>query len=167
MATHEIPIAFVPDASGDVFPEPMESALTLGTATFGTTECVTILAPTGTDIGVYFKIPVPQNYVGSPAIVIRGVIAQAASTLAFGVQQVSREDSESVDVAYEAEDTASNATWTGYAAEDQYEESVALTPTAAYVAGDTIYGFCYRDDSVDTQTGEFHLTELLFSYSDA
>jgi len=156
-----------PDASGDVFMEPAESAMTLGTATLGTTLVFTMLAPTGSDIGIYGMFTIPQNYVDTPVLVIRGVIAQAASTLAFGFQQYSRAHSEILDAAYETQDLASNATWTGLVAEDVYEETITITPAAAYVAGDVVPFFFYRDDSVDTQTGEFHLIDLFFRYNDA
>jgi len=138
MATHEISILSAPsapDGSGDIFFEPAETAMTLATAAFGTTLVMTMLAPTGANIGIYGSFTIPQNYSGTPVLVIRGAIAQAASVLGFGFQQVSRADSEAVDVAYEAEDVASNSTWTGYAAEDMYEETITITPTAAYVAG--------------------------------
>ena len=46
-----------------------------------------------------------------------------------------------------------------------YEETIDITPAAAYVAGDEVFGFGYRDDSVDTQTGEFHLTGLFLRYT--
>ena len=142
MATVEIPILgamTAPDSSGDIFFEAAESAMTLGTAAFGTLLVMTMLAPTGADIGVYGKFNIPQDYVGTPVLVIRGVIAEAANVLAFGFQQIGRADSEAFDTAFEAEDTASNSTWTGYAAEDVYEETITITPAAAYVAGDEVF----------------------------
>ena len=169
MATHEISILgamTAPDSSGDVFFEPLEVAMTLGTAAFGTLLGLTMLAPTGSDIGFYGKFNIPQNYVGTPVLVIRGALGEAANTLAFGFQQIGRDDSEAIDTALEAEDLANNATWTGYAAEDVYEETITITPAAAYVAGDEVFFFFFRDDSVDDQTGEFHLTDLAFRYSD-
>jgi hypothetical protein len=69
-------------------------------------------------------------------------------------------------VAYETEDLASNSTWTGYAAEEMYEETITLTPASAYTVGDTVLLSFYRDDSVDTTTFDFLLTELAFRYSD-
>ena len=170
MATHEISVLgpmTAPDTSGGVFFEPLEAAMTLGTAAFGTTLGLTMVAPTGADIGVYGVFTIPQNYVGTPVLVIRGVIDEAANTLGFGIQFINLADSGAVDVAYDTEDTASNATWTGYAAEDVYEETITLTPAAAFAAGQQVFFFCYRDDSVDTQTGEFHLTSLHFRYADA
>ncbi len=167
MATHELPLSYVPDNSGGVFDAPAENAMTLGTAVLGTLPVTTILAPTGADIGVYGSFVVPQNYVGTPVLVLRGAIAEAANVLGFGCQQLGVDDSETIDAALEAEDTASVSTWTGYAAEDLIEVTITLTPAAAYQAGDVVLYFVYRDDSVDTQTGEFHLLDLSFRYADA
>lgn len=169
MATHEIPILGVfhaPDASGDVFFQTLEAALTLGTATLGNLGCYTMSAPTGADTGIYGNLVIPQNYAGTPVLVIRGYLGQAANTLAFGFQQKGLSASDSLDQAFEAEDTASNATWTGFAAEDLYEETITITPGSAYSVGDVVNWFFYRDDSVDTQTGEFHIASLAFRYSD-
>ena len=169
MATHELDVLNVftaPDTSGDVYFQPAEAAMTLGTAAFGTLQVCTILAPTGSDIGFYGKFKIPQNYAGTPVLVIRGVIAQAASTLAFGIDFIARDDSEAFDTAFTDTDLANNATWTGYAAEDVYEETITLTPASAFVVGDEVFFFFYRDDSVDTQTGAFHLTGLYLRYSD-
>lgn len=166
MATPDMPIGvFVPDSSGDVYEEPAEEAMTLGTAVFGTLPVFTMEAPTGSDIGGYVKFNIPHDYSSTPILVIRGVIGEAANILGFGFQQLGRADSEAFDTALEAEDLASNSTWTGYAAEDVYEETITITPAAAYTAGDEVFGFFFRDDSVDTQTGEFHLTGLFFRYT--
>lgn len=155
------------DSSGKVYAETAETAMTLGTAALGNMGVITIQAPTGADIGIYGNFTIPQNYAGTPVLVIRGVIAEAANTLAFGFQQIGLAHSDALDQALEAEDVANNATWTGLAAEDVYEETITITPGSAYAAGDVVPFFFYRDDSVDTQTGEFHLLDLLFRYSDA
>lgn len=130
--------------------------------------CLVMPAPTGSDLGLELAFTIPQNYSSSPVLVIRGVLdGTPANVLAFGAQQVSADDSETVDAAYETEDTASNSTWTGYADEDMYEETITLTPAVAYQAGDTVLLKLYRDDSVDTATFDFLLLDLLFQYSEA
>lgn len=169
MATHEIPIlgaTLSPDNSGDVFPSRLDIEMTLTNAKLQT--CMVMEFPTGSDIGLETSFVVPQNYAGTPVLVIRGFLnGTPASVLAFGAQQVGIDDSETVDVAYETEDLASNSTWTGYAAEEMYEETITLTPASAYVAGDTVLLSFYRDDSADTTTFDFLLTELAFRYNDA
>lgn len=171
MATHESPILGAmtcPDNSGKVFFEAMETAMTLGTATFGSLLCLNMQAPAGAgDCGFYGKFNVPQNYVGTPVLMIRGVLGEAANALGFGIKFINLTHSEAVDVAFDAEDLANNSTWTGLVAEDLYEETITLTPAAAFVAGDEVFFYFYREDGADTQTGEFYLTGLFFRYSDA
>ena len=170
MATFEMPIlgaSFMPDTSGDVYPSKVSIELTLTNAK--DQGCVMMEYPTGSDIGfsVSFTIPTSPPYAGSPVLVIKGILdGTPANVLAFGAQQLSRADSELVDTAYEAEDLAENNTWTGYVDEDMYEETLALTPASAYVAGDTVFLWFFRDDSEDTTTFNFLLTDLLFQYSD-
>ncbi len=171
MSTQEIPILgpmTAPDASGDVFFEPLETAMTLSTAAFGTLLGCTMQFPTGSDIGFYGKFNVPPGYVDTPVLVIRGVLdGTPASILAFGFQQLGRDDSESIDIALETADLASNSSWTGYADKDLYEETIAITPAAAFVTGDEVFYYFFRDDSVDTQTTDFILTGLFFRFEDA
>jgi hypothetical protein len=159
-------MATIPDTSGDVYFSQLDIEMSLTNTKLQS--CLVMEYPTGSDIGFELAFTVPQDYSGSPVLVIKGVLdGTPANVLAFGAQQLSRDDSEAVDTAYEAEDTASNSTWTGYADEDMYEETITLTPAAAYVAGDTVYLSFYRDDSADTTTFNFLLTDLLFQYSDA
>ena len=168
MATFDFPIlgmSFMPDISGGVYPSRIASELIMSNPK--DQGCVTMVFPTSGDTGFSVSFPVPQNYVGSPQLVIKGILeGTPANVLAFGAQQLSREDSEAIDIAYETEDLAENSTWTGYADEDQYEEIITLTPAAAYVVGDTIYLWFFRDDDQDTTTMQFHLTDLIFRYSD-
>ena len=169
MATQEIPILGMntaPDSSGDVFFEPLETALTLTTAAFGTLLGLTMEFPTGADIGIFGKFTIPQNYSGSPVLVIRGIVTDVDSVLAFGFQQVSRADNETIEVAFEAEDLA-EATPSGHSLEDMYEETITITPTAAYVAGDEVFYFFFRDEDQDDSTGDFILTGLFLQYADA
>ncbi len=169
MATHDLPIWGVPDASGDIFPEPAEVAMTLGTAVFGTQEVMTMLAPTGVDIGMHGLLTIPQNYVGTPLAVIRGVVRAATTIIAFGFSHVPIADNETFDVAYSDTDLGNRnlASATAYADEDMFELLIALTPTAAFVAGDVVPFFLFCDDSVDTRTTEFHLTSLFLRYNDS
>jgi hypothetical protein len=168
MATFEMPIlgaSFLPDTSGDIYQSKVSIELSMTNAK--DQGCVMMEYPTGSDIGFSVSFTIPQNYAGTPVLVIKGIIdGTPANDLAFGAQQLGRDDSESVDVAYEAEDLAENGTWTGYADEDMYEETLALTPASAYVAGDTVFLWFFRDNDQDTTTFNFLLTDLMFQYSD-
>jgi hypothetical protein len=156
---------------GRIFPDVgvFSSILTseLSLANVKRQECLVLPFPTGADLGGELAFTVPQNYSTDPVLVIRGVIdGTPADTLAFGAQQLSAADNETVDAAYETEDLANNSTWTGYADEDMYEETIALTPGSAYVAGDVVLLRFYRDDSVDDTTFNFLLVDLLFQYTE-
>lgn len=130
--------------------------------------CLVLPFPTGADLGFEVLFTVPSNYSSTPVLVFRGIIdGTPANTFGIGAQLLQVDVSETIDAAYEAEDTASNATWTGYADEEEYELAITLTPSAALVAGRTVYIKAYRDDSVDTQTIDFLLTNLLFRYTEA
>jgi hypothetical protein len=159
---------FRPEDSGFVFPSSLEVELTLGTAAFGTTPAWVMMAPAGGgDVGFYGKFTIPQDYVDTPVLVIRGILEGVSNTIGFGLQQTGGiADNEAVDIAYEAEDLASVAA-SGWSAEDMFEETITITPSAAYVAGDEVFFFFYREDGADDQTTEFYLTGLFFRYNDA
>jgi hypothetical protein len=165
--TVEIPIlgaSLMPDDG--VYFSKLSAELTLTNAK--EQGCYFMPYPTGSDLGLEVGFTVPQNYASAPVIVIRGILdGTPANVLAFAAQQLGRDDSEAVDTAYETEDTASNSTWTGYADEDFYEETITLTPASAYVAGDYVLLKFYRDDSADTTTFNFLLLDLLFQYTES
>jgi hypothetical protein len=130
--------------------------------------CWVLPFPAGADIGGELSFIVPQNYSSTPVLRVVGVIAGTpADTFGIGAQLLQVADSATIDAAYEAEDTASNATWTGYADEEIYTLSITLTPGSALVAGNVVLIKFYRDDSVDTQTIDFLMLDLLFSYTEA
>jgi len=168
MATHQIPMLgenLNYDNSGDVFPSILDIELSLTNAKLQS--CIVMQFPTGTDPAIEGKFVVPQNYAGTPVAVIKCILdGTPANILAFGLQQVSVDDSETVDVAYEAEDLVSNSTWTGYAVEEQIELTITITPAAAYLPSDEVYWRLFRDDSVDTTSYNILLTSLMFQYSD-
>ena len=148
-----------------VYPSRLDSELSLSNVKKQV--CVVMPAPSGSDIGLETAFSVPENYSADPVLVIRGVIdGTPGNILAFGAQQNNLEDMEAIDVAYESEDTANNSTWTGYADEELYEETISLTPATDYLAGELVFLRFYRDDSVDTTTWNFLLLDLLFQYTE-
>lgn len=154
--------SLMPDVG--VYISRLDSELTLTNAK--KQACLVMPYPNGADIGFEVSFIVPENYASSPVIRIQGVIdGTPANTFGVGIQLLERALSDAVDTAYEAEDTANNATWTGYADEDEYYIDVTLTPSAAFTAGKEVYLKIYRDDSVDTTTWNFLLTHLMFRYT--
>lgn len=166
MATHEFSVLNANLMFDDgVYPSRLDSELTL--TNDKDQVCIVMPYPTGADLGLSGKFEIPQNYAGTPVLVAKFVIdGTPANVLGVAAQQLSVDDSESVDQAYETEDTASNSTWTGYANEEHYEITITLTPASAYQVGDSVYFRFYRDDNVDTQTINMLLVDLLFRYSD-
>lgn len=165
MTTHELSLPFgQPDASGDCYPSTLDQELTL---TNSKKIPVLVMAfPTGSDIATELAFTVPQTYASTPQLVIRGAIdGTPANTLAFGVQILPVADTEAVDAAYEAEDLANIATWTGYSDEDLFQLIITLTPSAL-AAGDTVFTKIFRDDSVDNTTFNVLIFEFAFRYSD-
>ena len=148
-----------------VFPSTLAAELSLTNSK--STQVIVIPFPTGADVGLMGRFTIPQNYVGTPVLAIQMILdGTPANTIAFGLQQIAVGDSDTRDVAYEAEDTASNGTWTGYADEDGYNLNITITPTATYSAGKQVYWYLYADDSVDTTTFNKLIESISFQYSD-
>lgn len=124
----------------------------------------------GGDHGGAGVFTLPADYVGSPVLRIRGIIdGTPANNLAFGFAAKKLADSEAYDAALGTEDVANNGTWTGYADEDVYEETITLTNFASgLAANDEVDFHFYIDDSQGTPyTGAFLLTSVHLEYSDA
>ena len=169
MATHDMPIlgfGTVPDNTGDVFIAPISTQLALANAP-GNELCVVMptAAVAAADTGIYGRFTVPQNYVGTEVLVIRGILdgASGGLVLAFGWQAGIRADNESYDLAL---GTAIVVTATDTRAdEDIYEETIDISADT-YVVGDDVNFFFFIDDSEHTYTGLFLLTGLFFRYND-
>lgn len=169
MATIRIPIMGIgtnPDDTGNTFLDRVDNQLG-GMTNVKDQLCMVMQAPAGGgDTGFHGSFKIPKNYVGTPKIIITGVLSVAVTNvLAFGMTLLGRADSESIDTAYEAEATVSNSTWTGYAIEDMIE--LSFTPTGTLAVDDTIVYYFYREDGADDSTIDFLLTSLEFEYADA
>lgn len=132
-----------------------------------------VMADGGTDEGVWVRFNVPQNYVGTPKLVIKGVLDGAPSNgddLGFGFRKRAVADNEAADGTFDAEQTVQNTdiggTGSAYSDEDLYVASITLTG-ADYAVGDEVFGYAFIDASGTTYTGNFLLTDILFEYADA
>lgn len=168
MATHRLPIlgpGTVPDDG--VYINKVKNELTL-TGADGEELCFVMPDPNGGgDHGVWGKFAVPKNYVGTPVLVIRGIIdgTVGATNVGFGVTMLGRADNEAYDTAIGTEATAS-FTSNSYADEDVFEETITITETLA--VDDDVTFHLYIDDSVATPfTGNILMTGLFLQYSDA
>lgn len=130
--------------------------------------CV-VMEAVGADEGFYGSFNVPQNYVGTPVIVVKGILDGAPGAnvdLGFAIQGIAIDDNESADQAYNAEDAAQDTDIDDYADEDLYEETISLSNFGTLAPGDTAFFYFIIDDSGTTYAGNFLLTDLIFRYSD-
>lgn len=175
MATHRISLLgpnTAPDSSGNIWQDLYSRLATndvwpFGVFNFGGT-ISNNTAPT-TRIGLYGTVEVPQNYVGTAAIIAvwTATITTGDVALDFDYRAVGGNDSESLDQAGTQESVSATDTAPG-AANRRMETSLALT-SANLAAGDTLEWGFFRDgtDAADTMAGTLILVDLLLSYADA
>lgn len=132
-----------------------------------------VLADGGSDEGVYCRFTVPKNYVGSPVLVVRGVLDGAPSNgddLGFAFRKRAVANNESADGTFDAEQTVQNTdiggTGSAFSNEDLYEASITLT-AGDFAVDDEVYGYLVIDASGTTYAGNFLLTSIEFQYADA
>lgn len=151
----------------------VSNQITSATAPSIGTQTCWVLADGGADEGVYVRFPIPKNYVGTPKLVIKGILdgaPGAGDDLGFGFRKRAVANNESADGTFDAEQTVQNtdigSTGTNHANEDLYEASITLTGSD-YAVDDEVYGYLYIDASGTTYAGNFLLASLEFEYADA
>lgn len=155
-----------------VSPSRIANELSLTNATIGNLPCW-VLADGGSDEGVYAKVEIPKNYVGSAVLAIKGILdgtPGASDTLGFGVTGLARADNEPVDTAFGSEDAASatiGSNGSNHANEDLYEETITLTNLGTLAVDDELYLYVYLDASGTTYAGNFLLNSIELQYADA
>lgn len=173
MATHRIPVAIIRADAGCPL-DLIANQITEATSPSVGDLLAYVLADGGADEGVWVKWTVPQNYVGTPVLVIRGMLdgaPGASDTLGFGVRPRAVADNEAADGTFDAEQTASATIGSGgtnHADEDEYEETITLTGT--YAAGDSVFAYVYIDASGTSYAGNFLLyadDSVFFQFADA
>ena len=170
MATHRIPAAIHRPDSGCPL-DLIANQITEATSPSVGDLLAYVLADGGADEGVWVNWHVPQNYVGTPVLVIRGLLdgaPGAGDDIAFGVRPRAVADNEVSDGTFDAEQTAQVTDASTWGDEDEYEETITLTGT--YAAGDTVHAYVYIDASGTSYTGNFLLyaeNSIFFQYADA
>lgn len=171
MATHRKPIKIVGQDSG-VPTDLISNQITAATAPSIGNQLCQVMADGGSDEGVYVRFTVPKNYVGTPKLVVKGVLDGAPSAgddLGFSFRKRAVANNEAADGTFDAEQTVQNtdigSTGTNHANEDLYEASITLT-AGDYAVDDEVYGYLAIDASGTTYTGNFLLTSLEFEYTD-
>lgn len=130
-----------------------------------------VLADGGADEGLYLQFKMPKNYVGSPAIVVTGILdgaPGASDVLAFGFRKRAIANNESADGTFDAEQTVSETIGSGgtsHSDEDLYEKALSLT-AGDYAVDDQVLSYFYIDASVNTYAGNFLLLDLELQYTD-
>lgn len=172
MATHRMSVLGGEKPDTGVPLDLVSNQITSGTAPSIGNILAYVLADGGSDEGLYFVFHVPKNYVGTPKLVIKGVLDGAPSAgddLGFGFRKRAVADNEVADGQFDAEQTTQNtdigSTGSNYSNEDQYEASITLT-AGDYAVDDVVYGYAYIDASGTTYAGNFLLTDILFEYTD-
>lgn len=172
MATHRIPANIVNQDTG-VAMDIVGNQITAAAGPSVTNQPCFVLADGGSDEGVYIEFEIPQNYVGTPVLVVRGILDGAPSAgddLGFGFRKRAVANNESADGAFDAEQTAQDtdigSTGTNFSNEDIYEEEISLT-AGDYATGDKVFGYVYIDASGTTYAGNFLMTDVMFKYADA
>jgi hypothetical protein len=169
MATHELPILGPNTLPGaGVWWDRVGNQIT-ATNELGNQGCF-VMEAVGADEGIYGSFNVPQNYVGTPVIVIKGILDGAPGAnvdLGFAISGITIDDNEAVDAAYSSEDAAADTDIDDYADEDLYEETISLSNFTGFAVGDTVFFYFIIDDSGTDYAGNFLLTDLLFRYNDA
>lgn len=160
----------LPDAG--VFPDTIANQITeAATPSIGFQLCF-VMADGGTDEGLFFSFKIPKNYVGTPKLVVTGVLdgaPGASDTLGFGFRKRATANNESADGTYDAEQVVSatiGSSGSGHSDEDLCELSITLT-AGDYAVDDQVSGYVYIDASGTTYAGNFLLTEVEFEYTDA
>lgn len=157
--------SIVPDTTGNVFIEQLDVK--------GTNDqwklLVIIFNDTATKIGFYGQFTVPNNYVGTAAIIpIWSSTATSGNVVwQFDYRTVGGDDTTSLDQAGTEEtpsvtDAAPTAAWRRL--------TPSISPTSAnFAAGETVEFFFNRrgDSGSDTMAAAAALFDLLFSYADA
>lgn len=146
--------------------------ITAATApSIGTQQCW-VLADGGSDEGVYVRVSIPKNYVGSPKLVVKGVLdgaPGASNTLGWGFRKRAVANNEAADGTFDAEQTVSatiGSNGSAHSDEDLIEQSITLT-AGDYAVDDSVFGYLYIDASGTSYAGNVLLLSVEFEYADA
>lgn len=170
MATFRKPITIVkPDALA--FPDLIANQITEAASPSVGDLLAYVLTDSGADQGVYVQFSIPKNYVGSPVLVIKGMLDGAVSAghdLGFGFRKRAVASGESADGSFDAEQTMQDTDIdaSGLADEDYFEKTITLT-AGDYAVDDLVMGYVYLDASGTTYTGNVLLMAVEFQYADA
>lgn len=154
-----------PDSTGECYQNAISNEMALGTGLMK--NLVMTLKDPSADTGFYGVFQVPQNYVGTPKVVVIGVLdgTVGATSVDFEFSYLTRADNETIEAGWEESVTFDTGNTNGWATEDLLEDSGSCA--ANFTAGDTVFYYFKRDQGTDDFVGDFHVVGLFFEYADA
>ena len=166
MATHRIPIITqncLPESG--VFFDRVGNQITSANPVGN--QLALVISDGGADRGFYDSFKIPKNYVGTPKIVVTGILdgAMTTVTLAFGARGITVADNEVADAAYSTEDLGNTAV--DHADEDKVEVSITLTNLTGFAVDDEVHYHLFINADVNTYAGNLLVTQVEFEYVDA
>lgn len=166
MATHLIPLigsAALPDSSGSVFFEPSE----IKDSNDRYKHTVLIFDDVSLKIGISTRVRVPQNYVGTPVVVVVWKATATSGAVVWDVEYTSVANAESLDPSSDQE-AVTAATTTNGTARTRQETTLALT-AANLAVGDELLLKLSRDgaDAADTMAAAAIVEAVYLRYADA
>ena len=168
MATHQIPITgfgLVPDSGDGAYIAP----LTAGMANDQFQTLAIFLPNSGNRDMIHGSFVVPENYVGTPALVVLWAPSSTnTGGVVFEFDYISRQAGESIDPSA-SWDQQATGTDTPPGTIGQLAEHASFSLGSNFAAGDTVLFQFGRDsgDGSDSFAGIAMVVGLLFSYADA
>lgn len=172
MALHRKSIinhTMLPDAG--VFQDRIGNQITAATAPSVGGLLAYVVADGGADEGWQGSFSIPKNYVGTPKIVVKGILdgaPGASDTLGFGFRKRAVANNESADGTFDAEQVISATIGSGgsaHADEDMFELLITLT-AGDYAIDDEVFYYFYVDASGTSYVGNVLITRVEFEYTD-
>lgn len=169
LATRTIPIlgaATLPDASGNVYLEPAAVNLESNDRYPG---LVPVFKDTSTRLKLGVRFRVPDNYVGSPNIVLLWATTVTSGKVVWEFDYTAIAAGESADPSADQESTSSTGTTVPGTARLVAQDTIALT-AANLAPGDWVEGSIVRDGADttnDTAAASAYLLGAFFQYADA
>lgn len=127
----------------------------------------------GADEGLKMSFKVPKNYVGTPKIIVTGILdgtVGASDTLQFSWRKRAVAQNESADGTFDAEQTGVQQTigsgGGNFSDEDLIEMVIAAT-AGDFAVDDQVYCYIYRDHGSSSFGGSLLVTDIEFEYADA
>ena len=172
MATHRIPVLNNVKPEAGVPLVLVGAEIAAGTAPSVANQFAYKLSDAGADRGFNHDYSIPKNYVGSPALVARGILdgaPGASDTLGLGNRKRAVANNEVAAGTFDAEQVTAptiGSGGSGHADTDEIEVSISLT-AGDYAVDDRVYSYFFIDASGTSYAGNFLLTGLYFQYADA